>query len=372
MALHVTVRAAEFVRELALAMNAVERQSTIPILGNVKLESAAPGRLSIVTTDLELGMETSVPATLHTMGAVTIPARKLLGYVKLLPGDGEVSIKIGANEWSTISCGKAKCRIAGMSTASFPDLPVAADSLPRLTIKAADLARIIQHTMFAISAEESRFTLNGALLEVNGTTAKIVAADGHRLAVSVTQATSEGEMKFILPKRAMDHILRATEKAADGAEISLATDDNGLFCWIGSRLIYSRRMAGNFPDYTRILPKGLPNTVTCNRLELACALGRVIGFADKRSRAIRFAVAADSVTVSANTSDSGDSEESVTAEATQPCEIGFNAHYLLQYLGAHPEAERVEIKYKDASAAAALRAVGGDSDALCVVMPMRL
>ena len=155
-----TVSKADLARELGLLQGVVEKKTTIPILSNVLLE-ARGDRLYLTATDLELGMRTSCPAKVKKEGSGTIPARKLLDYVRLLP-DADITVKFAENHWASLNCGRSRTRIAGMSRESFPELPAMPETVAQIPVK--QLTAMITRTMFAISMEESRFTLNGALL----------------------------------------------------------------------------------------------------------------------------------------------------------------------------------------------------------------
>ena len=155
-----TVTKADLVRELSLSQGVVEKKTTIPILSNVLIETAGD-RVNLTATDLELGIRCSCPARVGKAGAGTIPARRLLDYVRLLP-DADLSIKFQENQWASVQCGRSRSRLAGMSKESFPELPQMPEVLARMP--AGALSSMIGKTIFAISMEESRFTLNGALL----------------------------------------------------------------------------------------------------------------------------------------------------------------------------------------------------------------
>src|SRR5437764_9360511 len=150
-----TVNKADLVRELSLSQGVVEKKTTIPILSNILLE-AKGGRVILTATDLELGIRCSCPAKVKKQGASTVPARRLLDYVRLLP-DADVQVKIQENQWASLTCGRSKTRIAGMSRESFPELPQMPALLAEIPIGV--LAAMIAKTIFAISTEESRFTL---------------------------------------------------------------------------------------------------------------------------------------------------------------------------------------------------------------------
>src|SRR6201995_4221104 len=153
-----TVSKADIVRELNLSQGVVEKKTTIPILSNVLVETAGD-RINLTATDLELGIRCSCPAKIKKAGAGTIPAKRLLDYVRLLP-DADLDVKLAENQWATLVCGRSRTRIAGMSRESYPELPAMPAPLAKIPVGA--LASMIGKTIFAISAEESRFTLNGA------------------------------------------------------------------------------------------------------------------------------------------------------------------------------------------------------------------
>ncbi len=368
-----SVSKSDLVRELGLTQGVVEKKTTIPILSNILIETDED-KVWLTATDLELGIRCACPARVKKEGAGTIPARRLLEYVRLLP-DADVQIKLQENHWASLVCGRSRTRIAGMSRESFPELPEMPDVLAKLPLGA--LAQMISRTIFAISSEESRFTLNGALLLLRDTGIVMVATDGHRLAmVEKKIAMPELEAasyRALLPKKAMSEILKLASDEGD-KEIEFAGSENHLFFRIGQRLLLSRKLTGNFPDYERVLPKEHPHSVTFQREELKAAIERVSQFSDERSRAIRMRVLAGEAKIHSSVSDTGESEETIPVEFVGPdTEIGFNAQYLLEFLRAVDSGE-VSFLFKDSNSAGELRVHGGspDTDYRYVVMPMRI
>src|SRR6201997_1320247 len=200
-----TVSKADLVRELNLSQGVVEQKTTIPILSNVLVETSGDP-INLTATDLELGIRCACPARVKKEGAGTIPARRLLDYVRLLP-DADVQIKIQENHWASLVCGRSRTRIAGMSRESFPELPQMPETLAQIPLSL--LAQLIGRTIFAISAEESRFTLNGALLILRENGLVMVATDGHRLALVEKHfdlPELPGAYRALLPKKAMTEI----------------------------------------------------------------------------------------------------------------------------------------------------------------------
>jgi DNA polymerase-3 subunit beta len=368
-----TVSKADLVRELNLSQGVVEKKTTIPILSNVLIE-AEGDRIKLTATDLELGIRCSCAARVKKAGAGTIPAKRLLDYVRLLP-DADLDVKLQENQWASLVCGRSKTRIAGMSRESFPELPEMPEVLAEIPLKI--LASMIGKTIFSISAEESRFTLNGALLILKTTGITMVATDGHRLAMveqNIEFPDLAASYRALLPRKAMGEILKLAQESGDDAKIQFSGDDNHLFFRIGDRLLLSRKLTGNFPDFERVLPKDHPSSVQLSRDELRSAIERVSQFSDERSRAIRFRVLAGEVKIHSSLSETGESEESIPIDYDgDTVEIGFNAQYLLDFLRAVSEGT-VEFHFRDAQSAGELRPNQAEETYKYryVVMPMRI
>jgi len=367
-----TVSRADLVRELNLSQGVVEKKTTIPILSNVLVE-ADGDRIQLTATDLELGIRCSCPARVKKAGAGTIPARRLLDYVRLLP-DADVQVKLQDNHWASLTCGRSKTRIAGMSRESFPELPEMPEVLAEIPIGV--LAGMISKTVFAISTEESRFTLNGALLVLRKGGLVMVATDGHRLAMIESSGELPGigaAYRALLPRKAMLELQKLAGDSDPAAVVRFSGDDNHLFFKLGERLLLSRKLTGNFPDYERVLPKDQPNAVSLNREEFRAAIDRVSQFSDERSKAIRVRVGEGEVKVHSSLSETGESEEIIPAEYHgSPVEIGFNSQYLSDFLRAVPN-EEISFLFKDPLTAGELRPSGEKADNYrYVIMPMRI
>ena len=249
---------------------------------------------------------------------------------------------------------------------------------PMAEIPIKTLASMITRTSFAISMEESRFTLNGALLLMRPEGLTMVATDGHRLAYVQAAAAESGrvdkQFRALVPKMAMAELIKLADDGAPEAKAAFAGDDNHLFFQVGQRLLITRKLTGNFPDYERVLPKDHAVIAQLQKDEIRSAIERVAQFADERSRAIRVQFTSGEVKVFSSSVEMGESEETVPSEYQGPdMEIGFNAQYLLDFLRAIPQ-ERVAFELKDQKSAGEMRPAG---DAVAdqyryVVMPMRI
>jgi len=382
-----SVQRADLLKELTLSQGVVERKTTIPILSNVLLEASAES-LRMTTTDLELGIRSSCPAKVKKAGSTTAPAKKLFDYVRQLE-EPEIRFKTvgaaaGAAEGSAgvglqLACGRSHVRMAGMPRDNFPVLP---DTPAKLAvIPPAIFGQMIRRTVFAISSEESRYTLNAGLLILKPETMTMVATDGHRLAhVETDPAIAKegykgvsGELRVLVPKKAMTELSRLLADVPEGAGIEFTKDDNHLFFQIGSRLLISRMLSGQFPNYEAVMPKENTKVISVSQAALTAAVRRVSLFSDERSHAIRLQLDKDEVKISSTGSEIGDSEETLPATyAGASLQMGFNWQYLLDFLGAS-ESEKVALEFKDEQSAGQMRPEAEEKLRYrYVVMPMRI
>jgi DNA polymerase-3 subunit beta len=374
--MEITVSKFELLRELTATQGVVERKTTIPILSNYLLE-AAGDKLSLTATDLDLSLRTSCNAKVKKEGACTIPARKLYDYVKLLP-DADITIRLLENHWVSIRCGRSNTKMVGMAKSNFPGLPVF-PSAGAIKIPAAVLRSMIAKTGFAIASEESRYTLNGALMVLKPESITMVATDGHRLA-HIERAGEKfegvsGEMKTLIPKKAMDELKSLLDSHGESAAetIDFAKDESTLFFRVGQRLLTSRQLTGQFPNYEAVLPKDISKSIALHGEELGAAIARVAQFADERSRAVKLRLEKGELKISASSTETGDSEDSIeVAYDGEPIQIGFNAQYLIDFIKATGSCD-VKLELKDAQSAGQLRpAESEDYKYRYIVMPMRI
>jgi len=371
--MEITISKFELLRELTATQGVVERKTTIPILSNYLFE-AAGDKLSLTATDLDLSLRTSCNAKVKKEGACTIPARKLYDYVKLLP-DADITIKLLENHWVSIRCGRSNTKMVGMARSNFPTLPVF-PTAGVVKIPAAVLRSMIAKTGFAIAHEESRYTLNGALMVLKSESITMVATDGHRLA-HIERAGEKfegvsGEMKTLVPKKAMDE-LKSLLDATEAETIDFAKDESTLYFRVGQRLLTSRQLTGQFPNYEAVLPKDITKSISVPGEDLGAAISRVAQFADERSHAVRLRLEKDELKLSASSTDSGESEDSIEiAYSGDPMTIGFNAQYLIDFIKAAGSAE-VKLELKDPQSAGQFRPADGDDYKYrYIVMPMRI
>jgi DNA polymerase-3 subunit beta len=371
-AMEFSVTKSALLNELNTTQGVVERKTTIPILSNLLVE-ARDGRVTITATDLELSVRTSCDAKVKKEGAGTIPAKKLLELIRLLP-EGEIKFKLLDNHWVEIVSDRKKYKLVGMAKENFPALP----AMPHVLVKipAAVLEGLISKTKFAISMEESRYTLNGGLLILKPDTLAMVATDGHRLALAETDQKLGGlnaELKVLIPKKAMDEVEKLSAVSGDEAKMDFAKDESHLFFQVGHRLLISRILTGQFPNYEAVLPRDNNKSVVLERVELSDAVRRVSQLADQRSHAVKFAVSTDGVEISASSPEYGEAKENIDKEYKgDPIAIGFNSSYVLDFLAAAAEGP-ISIELKDEQSAGQMRPLADESYRYrYIIMPMRI
>jgi DNA polymerase-3 subunit beta len=374
-AMEITVTRQNLVKELTATQSVVERKTTIPILSNFLIE-AEGDRLNITATDLDQAIRTSAAAKVKKPGACTIPARKLYDYVKLLP-EGDISIKLLDNHWVQIRSGRSNTKMVGMARANYPQVPEF-PSIAATSISVAALKTLINRTIFAISNEESRYTLNGALLVIKAESLAMVATDGHRLAyVEKPNENLEGisgEKRVLIPRKALQE-LQQLLSATEAESVEFADDEHTLFFRVGHRTLSTRKLTGQFPNFEAVMPRDNNRFAVVSSSELAAAIERVAQFADERSGAIRLRLESNELKINANSAETGESEDTIdTPYSGDPIAVGFNSVYILDFLKALGNEGEVRLEFKDSQSAGQMRPEDPDAEYKYryVLMPMRI
>ena len=395
--------------ELGFVAGIVERKSTIPVLSNILIESIGESEIRIVGTDLDATIRCDAEAEIRKPGAICIQARRLFDLVRLLEG-GDVHFIKEDNEWVTMKAGRSSFRLAGVSRDQFPEVPQF-KSVP-MRLPADVFNHFIQHTSFAITNEQSRFTLSGAKFVVTPDSARMITTDGHRLAF-IERKLGPGEntesMDTLIPKKAL---LELTKIARDsGGDVSFGEDPNHIYFEVEGRLLITRKLSGNFPNYEGVMPKDNERVATFDLDEMRGAVRRVSLMADERTRSIRVTIREGELEITAQSAEEGSGNEFVQADYTgEEVTLGFNAQYLQEFLnvvgsavaesgsaadatadpaaadGATTETDgdkvrvresagrpRISFEFKDANAATQIRIAGDTAyDYKYIVMPLRI
>lgn len=367
--MEITVKKADLVRELQLVQGIVERKNSIPILSNV-LAEARGSELRIAATDLDVSLRSACPAEVQKDGAITLGAKKLYEIARSLP-DGDVRIKVLPDAWATIDCERIQFKMAGLPREDFPALPEG-KGRGGIEIPADVLRELIARTAFAITAEDARYYLAGALLLLDKEGVGMVATDGHRLSYAhrkVALKVTEPQ-RVLIPRKAIQELARLLEGEAAA---TFQQVDNHLTFSVGGRLLASKMIEGNFPAFEKVIGVSGDKVVNLERERLAAAIRRVSLLSSERSRAVRLSLGPGKLDLSASSPDLGEARETLAAEYDgQGVEIGFNSQYLLDFLGV-AGTDAVKLELRDHESQGMLRPAGeAATDYRYVVMPMRL
>jgi len=362
----------ELLAELVPMQGIVERRTTIPVLSHLLL-TARDGRLHVAATDLDVSLVSSVAAEVKQEGALAVQARKFIEIVRSLV-DETIQLALEGERSLRIKGGKSRFRIHGLPPSDFPTLPQV-EGEPRIAVPLAQFRRLVSKVLFAVSSEESRFQLSGALLHLAGKRVEMVATDGHRLAlIDAALPIDAGEDSVLVPRKALQELLRFEGEQT----LEYRRAEHHLSFRAGEREMVCRILEGTFPDYERVISRNNDKKVTCERRMLADAVARVALMTGERNRGVRIDFADGEVTVAAANPDLGEATETLACEyGGGSIKIGLNPDYLSQFLAA-VETDKVLLELKDENSqcvgkpAAGAEEAASDERYLCVIMPMRI
>lgn len=368
--MELVVRKSDLLKELALLQGIVERKNTIPILANVLL-NADKDHVSLLATDLDVGLRSRCAASVVKGGTLTLPAKKLFEIVSALP---ETEIRISEEKGGkavTVAADRFESRMQTLPASEFPT-PPDASGLTFVGLPGSDLKRMITHTRFAITSEDTRYFLNGAQLVLRPDSMTMVATDGHRLAyISVKESPGKNaNTEVLLPRKTLNEVGRLID---GGEAVEFSQGENHLFFRAGDRLLISRKIDANFPAYERVIPKTNDKRIEFDRDRLAAAVRRVRLLSNERSKAVKFVVGKDQVEITSSTPELGEAHEVIPVDYSgASVQICFNADYVDNFLSV-VETESVQLEFKDEMSQAVVKPVGGEGyDYIYVIMPMRI
>ncbi|HLU65803.1 MAG TPA: DNA polymerase III subunit beta [Kofleriaceae bacterium] len=362
------IQKAEFLKGLRLAQNIADRKSTMPMLANVLLRVSSKGQLLVAATDLNVSVSAELSCSGHKEGGLTVGAKALHDIVVNLPGD-EVSLRRADNNWAEISAGKVNYRLVGMPDRDFPKIPDHRE-VDLAAVSAETLRSMIDKTLFSVCSDETRFHLNGVFLESDGTTARMVSTDGHRL--SRVDRPLEGAPTLtagvILPKKGVVEVKRALDSVAGNCEIAVKTPY--FFLRADEVTLAVKLIDSQFPPYEAVIPKGNDKILEVGRAVLADALKRA-QLMSSETRGVRLTLGAGTLKVASDNPDLGEVKEELEADYDgEALTIGVNPKYVLELLG-QVQADRVRLELAGELDPVLVRPAT-DPEHLGVIMPMRI
>jgi len=346
-------------------------KTTLPVLANILVETTERG-IRLSGTDLDIAVSTEVSADVETPGAITIPAKKLSEIARELP---PAPVKIGAmgEQRITLECGRSRFKLLGLPRDEFPTFPQVRfqDSW---RVRSGDLQKLISHTSFAVSTEESRPILNGVLWELRADRMRMVATNGHRLTrmdLPTTGASSPASGDLIIPPKALDQVRRLFPAEE---ELEIAQGDNHLGFRSPFTSVFTRLIEGPYPNYEQVIPRDNDRVAISDKVALISALKRMSVIASDQTHRIRLSFNTALLRFSVQTPDLGEAQDELPIRFTgDPIDIGFNANYLLEILRYIPTDEvRLTLKAPERAVTVEPENWSDSASYLCLVMPLRL
>ena len=370
--MELTLPAALLARELGLMQGVIEKRTTHQILSNVLLE-AKGDTLTLTATDLDTTFVSEVEGvSVKVAGAVTVPARRLYDVVR---DEAELKLKVLENHHVQLNCKNPNIRIRlnGLPATDYPTRPEAAGG-PTLSMTFGALERMVEKVRFAVSVEEIRLQLQGALLKPKGTGVEMAATDGHRLAlVEVDGVRAEqGFEPVLVSKKILDELSRLDVPKDTAVTIIRGTNHIGFS--VGNRRLFSKLEERRFPDYEKVISKENNKKAVVDREELLGAVKRISLLSGDRTKAISLSLKPGSAIVSSESQEVGDGDQEIAATyEDDPVTLRLNARYLEQFLEV-AETKDVHLFLKDEQSQCQGRPSGpipGLTNYFYVVMPLR-
>ncbi len=365
--MEVRVKRSNLLSELIPMQGIVERRTTIPVLSHILLR-AENDRLHFASTDLDVSLTSSCDAEVASQGSIAVQARKFLEIIRAV-GAEEVHLELKEEGRLRIEAGQSDFKINGLASEDFPTLPEVPED-GELSIPFALLKQAIGRIIFAVSTEESRFQLNGALLKLKDGGLELVATDGHRLALvenDLSGATASDGV--LVPRKALQEL----QRFEDDGDLRFRKSEHHLSFRLGSRELVCRILEGTFPDYERVISKENDKQAVFDKQALSQAVQRAALLTGDRARAVRLELTSGNLVITAANPDLGEATEQLPCEYEgDELKIGMNPDYLVHFLSA-VDTENIRLDLKDENTQCIGYPVdGSDTRYLCVIMPMRI
>ena len=361
-------------KTLSHLQSIVNKKNALPILSNILIE-VENNSLTLSSTDMDISIKEKINCNVIEEGSTTLNAQIMFDIVKKLPETSEVEFISNDGKILTIRSNVSKFSLSCLPKDEFPIIETSSSNSKKLKVNAQIILNLINKTKFAISNEETRYFLNGLYFNIieedNSRILNFVGTDGHRLATaSCVINNSNIEIPgVIVPKKTINELSKLLVENHDDIEIDISS--NKIIFYIDNLILISKLIDGNFPDYTRVIPKSNNNDLKVNRSNLLYAVDRVSTIANEKSPSIKFKLLENLINLSAVNSENSTATEDIEVKYSgTEIEIGFNSRYIMDILD-NLESEEIKISFNDNSSPIIVKEKS-QSDNTFVLMPMRV
>ncbi len=357
------------VEALQLVTGAIEKRQTLPVLSNVLLE-VNQDQLRLTGTDLEVELAVTLKLKpVQQAGETTLPARKFIDIVKSLPDDKEITFTLNEKNRVVIQSGRSKFTLSTLPATDFPHVEEGVGT-NSFTLPCSVLADMIDRTSFAMAQQDVRYYLNGMYLEIENKQLKMVATDGHRLAMmEYAPLPEEISASVIIPRKGILELGRLVSTRSDNVTLTLGI--NHIKAELNNTRFTSKLVDGKFPDYQRVIPTNSDKTIIVDRVQFKQGLQRASILSNEKFKGVRLVLDNKGITLFSHNPEQEEAEVYVDAEVKGDLlEIGFNVQYLQEVTNSC-RVEKIKLQLGEVNSSCLIEAEG-ESNALYVIMPMKL
>ncbi|MFH1201477.1 MAG: DNA polymerase III subunit beta [Candidatus Omnitrophota bacterium] len=363
--MRVEISKEDLLKGIQVIQNVINPRSTLPILSNILMETQKENSLKLISTDLDIGIATILPIEVQEAGSITVPAKKFADIIKELPDD-IVNIAVKKNNIVNITSRTCQFKLMGLPKEEFPKLADFQDQHP-IELEQGVIKEMLELVYFAASTDETRYVLNGILMEIKDKVLKFVATDGRRLAIVKRNLATvfPKDTSVIIPVKTAQELNR---NLGEEGLLQFFLGENQVLFKMGATSITSRLIEGEFPDYNSVIPQPVDNKVKLNRQGFLLALRRASLLSTLDYQAVKLELFKNKMVISKSTPDLGESREELDVEyAGKELIIGFNPYYIMDVLKSLAS-EIVAFEITDSDKPGAIRS----QDYIYIVLPMRI
>ena len=356
-------------KPLQTVVGIVERKQPLPILSNVLIEKSN-STIRFVATDLDIQITTHIVENNQkgSDAAITVAAKKLLEILRVLPEESKVTLDIVDGRLQ-VKVNKSKFSLQTLPATDFPKVAEQLENAERVLISQGHLKKLIGLVQYAMAQQDIRYYLNGVLLVIEGTSLKLIATDGHRLAYASAGLDKEySKREVILPRKTITELLRLLTDSEDKIELYLAQSQVKIT--FSDITLVSKVIDGKFPDYDRVIPS-YTNHLTLDRLFILQALQRAAILSNEKFRGVRIVLTEKNIRIVSSNNEQEEAQEDIETDYHGAAlDIGFNVNYLLDGLNNAGE-KMVTLSFGDPNSSI-LMTIPNNEEFKYVVMPMRI